>query len=65
MNESSNRQASGAGIVLHSSEGDKIECIVRLDFSTTNNEAKYEVLVVGLDLTKAAGATSVIIHYDS
>ena len=40
MNESSNRQAGGAGIVLHSSEGDKIECIVRLDFSTTNNEAK-------------------------
>jgi len=65
MNESSNRQAGGAGIVLHSSEGDKIECIVRLDFSTINNEAKYEVLVAGLDLAKAVGATSVIIHCDS
>ena len=65
MNESSNRQASAASIVLHSSEGNKIKCIVHLDFSTTNNEAKYEVLVAGLDLAKAAGATSVIIHYDS
>ena len=37
-------------------ERDKIECMVRLDFSTTNNEAKYEALVAGLDLAKAAGA---------
>jgi len=51
--------------VLLSPEGDKIECIVRLDFPTINNEAKYETLVAGLDLTKEAGATSLVIHYDS
>ena len=45
---SSNRQASGAGIVFLSSEGDKIECMVHLDFPTTNNESEYEVLVAGL-----------------
>ena len=45
---SSNRQASGAGIVFLSPEGDKIECMVHLDFPTTNNEAEYEVLVAGL-----------------
>ena len=39
--------------------------MVRLDFLTTNNEAKYEALVAGLDLAKAAGATSVVIYYDS
>ena len=32
---------------------------------TTNNEAKYEALVAGLDLARAAGATSVVIYYDS
>ncbi|XP_030958498.1 uncharacterized protein LOC115980385 [Quercus lobata] len=62
---SSNRQAGGAGIVLLSPEGDKVECMVRLDFPTTNNEVEYEELVAGLDLTKAAGATSVVIYYDS
>ena len=39
--------------------------MVRLDFLTTNNEAEYEALVAGLDLAKAAGATSVVIYYDS
>ena len=62
---SSNRQAGGAGIVLLSPEGDVVECMVRLDFPTTNNEAEYEALVAGLDLAKAAGATSVVIYCDS
>ena len=39
--------------------------MVRLNFLTTNNEAEYEALVVGLNLTKATGATSVVIYYDS
>ena len=46
-------------------EGDKIECMIRLDFPTTNNEAEYEALIAGLDLAKAAGAENVIIHCDS
>ena len=65
INGSSNKQAGGAGIVLHSPEGVEIECIVRLDFPTTNNEAEYETLVAGLDLAKAIGATSVVVHCDS
>ena len=59
-NESSNRQAGGANVVLLSPEGDTIECMVRLDLPTTNNEAEYEALVAGLDLTKAVGATNVV-----
>jgi len=39
--------------------------MVRLDFPTTNNEMEYEALVVGLDLTKVTGATSVIEYCDS
>ena len=34
--------------------------MIRLDFPTTNNEVEYEVLVAGLDLTKAAGAISMV-----
>ena len=44
--------------MLRSLEGDKIECMVRLDFTTTNNESEYEALLAGLDLAKAAGAIS-------
>ena len=62
---SSNRQAGGAGIVLLSSEGDVVECMIRLDFPTTNNEAEYEALVASLDLAGAVEATSVVIYYDS
>ena len=51
--------------MLHTLEGDKIECMIRLDFSTTNNEAEYETLVEGLDLAKAAGAENMVVHYDS
>ena len=52
-------------MVIQTSKGDKIECIIRLDFATTNNEAKYEALVVGLDLAKATGAENMIMHCDS
>ena len=62
---SSNRQAGGASIVLLSPEGDTVECIVHLDFPTTNNEMEYEALVAGLDLSKAAGATNIVIYCDS
>ena len=51
--------------MLHSLEGDEIECIVHLDYPSTNNEAKYEVLVAGLDLTKVTRAKSVIVYCDS
>ena len=63
--ESSNRHAGDAGVVIQTSKGDKIECMIRLDFSTTNNKAKYETLVARLDLAKAAGAGNVIVHCDS
>ena len=62
---SSNRQAGGAGVVLLSPKGDVVECMICLDFPTTNNEAEYEALVAGLDLARAAGAISVVIYYDS
>ena len=65
MDESSNRQTSGASILLLSSEGDEIECMVRLDFLTTNNKTKYEALIAGLHLAKATGATNVVVYYNS
>ena len=62
---SSNQRSGGAGVVIQTPEGDKIECMIRLDFPTTNNKAEYEALIAGLDLAKAAGAENMIIHCDS
>ena len=62
---SSNQQAGGADMVSLSPEGDVVECMIRLNFPTTNNEAKYKALVASLDLARAAGATSVVIYCDS
>ena len=62
---SSIRHARGAGVVIRTPEGDKIKCMIRLDFPTTNNKAEYEALVVGLDLAKVAGAENMIVHCDS
>ena len=62
---SSNQRSGGAGVVIQTPEGDKIKCMIKLDFPTTNNEAEYEALVFGLDLAKAASAENMIIHCDS
>ena len=52
-------------MVINTPEGDKIECMIQLDFPTTNNEVEYEALVAGLDLAKAASAKNMIIHCNS
>ncbi|XP_075661771.1 uncharacterized protein LOC142631485 [Castanea sativa] len=62
---SSNKHARGVRVVLHTPEGDRIECMIRLDFSTTNNEVEYEALIAGLDLAIAGGAKNVVIYSDS
>ena len=60
-----NQCSRGASVVIQTPEGDKIECMIRLDFPTTNNEAEYEASVASLDLAKAVGAENMIIHCDS
>ena len=62
---SSNQRSGGAGVVIQTPERDKIECMISLDFPTTNNEAEYEALVAGLDLVRAASAKNMIMHCDS
>ncbi|XP_075635280.1 uncharacterized protein LOC142607615 [Castanea sativa] len=65
MDGSPNIHARGARVVLYTPEGDKIECMIHLDFHATNNEAKYEALITGQDLAIAAGAKSVVVYSNS
>ena len=52
-------------MVIQTPKGDKIQCMIRLDFPTTNNKAEYKALVARLDLAKAVGAENVVVHCDS
>lgn len=65
MDRSSNQRAGVVAVVLQSPEGDLIECAVHLQFPTTNKEVEYEAFLTGLDLAKAAGVSSMVVHNDS
>ena len=42
-----------------------IETSLRLDFSATNNEAKYETLLVGMAMVQRMGGKSIKLFSDS
>ena len=65
MDGSSTLQAGGIEVVLKSPEADTLKRKVRLHYQTTNNEAKYETLLKGLELAKSLGAESVLVQGDS
>ena len=48
VNGAVNERGFGVGLVVLSLEKITIEKSIRLGFSTTNNETKYEVLLVGM-----------------
>ena len=64
MDGSSGEQGAGAGMVLKGPKGEEISYAVRLEFTATNNQAEYEVLIAGLELTKAIKALRVEIRTD-
>uniref|UniRef100_A0A2N9I4E8 RNA-directed DNA polymerase n=1 Tax=Fagus sylvatica TaxID=28930 RepID=A0A2N9I4E8_FAGSY len=62
---SSTKDSGGVGIVLRSPEGDIIKQAIRLQYPTTNNEAEYEALLLGLKTAKILGATELDVRSDS
>ncbi|KAF7132907.1 hypothetical protein RHSIM_Rhsim09G0074100 [Rhododendron simsii] len=62
---STTKDASGAGLILTSPKGQRLSYALRFEFKTTNNEAEYEALVVGLELTRAVEASHVLAKSDS
>ncbi|XP_075663198.1 uncharacterized protein LOC142632734 [Castanea sativa] len=61
----SNRKGAGVGVVLISPEKLVIEKSLRLGFPATNNEAKYEALLVGSQMVRHLGGKVVRVFYDS
>ncbi|XP_021817133.1 uncharacterized protein LOC110759389 [Prunus avium] len=62
---SSNRQGSGAGLVLKAPDQTTIEYAIRFQFQASNNEAEYKALLAGLRLAKGIGAKQLRICSDS
>uniref|UniRef100_A0A2N9FLZ5 Uncharacterized protein n=1 Tax=Fagus sylvatica TaxID=28930 RepID=A0A2N9FLZ5_FAGSY len=54
-----------ADFIAESPEGDIIKQAIRLQYPTTNNEAEYEALLLGLNTAKILGATELDVHSDS
>ena len=60
-----NQQGSGVGLVLVSPENITIDKSLRLGFSATNNEAKYETLLMGMAMVQKMGGKTVEMFSDS
>ena len=60
-----NLRGSGVGLVIISLEKIIIEKSLRLGFSSTNNEAEYEALLVGMTMVQRMGGKAVELFLDS
>ena len=60
-----NQRGSGVGLVLVLPEKITIKKSLRLSFSTTNNEAKYKTLLMGMMMVQKMGGKAVKVFSDS
>ena len=60
-----NQRGSRVGLVSISPEKVIIEKSLRLGFSTTNNEAEYEALMMGMVMVQKMGGKSIKVFSDS
>ena len=60
-----NAQGSGAGLILTSQNGIDMEYALRFGFRASNNEAKYEEVIVGLNLAHFMEADELEVSGDS
>ena len=65
VDKAANQRGSGVGLVLVSPEKITIEKSLRLSFSATNNEAEYEVLLMGMIMVQKMGGKAVKVFLDS
>lgn len=64
-NGATSQRDSGLGIVLTTPEGDILERVVKCEWRTTNNEAEFKALVLGLQSALFLGAKSIEVYIDN
>ena len=52
---------AGGGLQLKALIGERMEQAIWLDFPASNNEAEYEVILVGINLTISISSEKIII----
>ncbi|XP_075473405.1 uncharacterized protein LOC142504418 [Primulina tabacum] len=57
---SASKDGNGMGVVLILPAGEDVKLTVRLDFRASNNEAKYEAVLVGLRAARNVGNSQVV-----
>jgi ribonuclease HI len=62
---SSTKKNGRVGILLITPDREELSSSLRLEFRTTNNEAEYEAIIVGLKMALELGAESVEVRSDS
>ena len=60
-----NAHGNGAGLILTSPDGIGVEYALRFGFQASNNEAEYEVVIVGLNLAHSMEADQLEVCSDS
>ena len=65
MDSASSALGAGAGIVIITPEGIRVERSFRLGFKASNNEAKYEALLARLRAVLNLGAQEMEVYSDS
>ena len=60
-----NAQGSGAGLILTSLDGIDMEYALKFGFQASNNEAKYEAVIAGLNLAHFMEADQLKVSSDS
>nr|GEY66245.1 hypothetical protein [Tanacetum cinerariifolium] len=64
-NGASSQKGVGAGLVLIDSSGTEYTYAIRLNFPSTNNEAKYETLLAGLRIARKMKVQTLDVQVDS
>ena len=65
VDEAANAKGSGVGMILTSPDGIDTEYAFSFGFQASNNEAEYEVVIVGLNLTHFMEADQLEVSSDS
>ena len=65
MDGTANAQGSDAGLILTSPDGIDVEYAIRFGFQASNNEAKYEAIIAGLNLAHSMEADQLEVSSDS
>ena len=65
LDGASSAMGAGAGIVIITLEGIRLEQFLRLAFRASNNEAEYKALLAGLKAVRDMGAREVEVYSDS